>query len=199
MNYPKVAIVGRTNVGKSTLFNRLIESKHALVSNIPGTTRDRNIAPCHWRDSSFLLIDTGGLDVSYITGKAMTKNLLKKKQALAVIEKNIIKQTQIAVKQADLIIFVVDGSIGILPQDRTVLNFLRKHEKPFLLVANKVDNAKIRRHAVNMLTLGAGEPLLVSAASGVGCGDLLDEMVKNIPKKTREPEVSEILDPPSPE
>ncbi len=192
MNLPKVALVGRTNVGKSTLFNRLTESNKALVSDIAGTTRDRNIAQCLWTGLTFILIDTGGLDVSYLSATHTAKDLLKKKTTMAEIEKSIIKQTQIAVSQADLILFIIDADLGIMPEDRSVLHYLRKHEKPFILVANKADNDLIRSQVDKLKSLGAGTPMLVSGSNGVGCGDLLDEVIKkikNIEYSEPEPEI----------
>ncbi len=183
MNFPKVAIIGRTNVGKSTLFNKLIAENVALVSSIAGTTRDRNIKTCEWNGYTFELIDTGGLDISYLPENIMSKDLLQKKHFLLEIERDIVRQTQIAIRQADLILFVIDAQIGILQEDRSVLNFLRKHKKAFLLVANKVDNQLVRKESAELVKLGAGTPFLVSAATGVGSGDLLDEVVKHIKKR----------------
>jgi GTP-binding protein len=190
---PKVAIIGRTNVGKSTLFNRLISEKKALVSDMPGTTRDRNSALCTWRDFAFELIDTGGLDISYLSQKRIRKNLLSENlAALTDLEKDVIKQAQIGLKQADLVLFLIDGQAGILPEDRTVLHLLRKHEKPFLYVANKIDRPNLRKRASEFLGLGAGIPHLVSSRNGVGCGDLLDAIVEKLPKNSPPEEGDEI-------
>lgn len=180
MDYPKVAIVGRTNVGKSTLFNRLTETKQALISSLPGTTRDRNIQECFWAGHVFTLIDTGGLDVSYLPAKSISKSLLKKQPNLKDMEEQIIKQTQYAIRESDLVLFVVDASAGIQPEDRTIRNLLRKYQKPFLLLANKVDREEIRNKRHELLTLGAGTPFLISAATGVGCGDMLDAVLSHI-------------------
>lgn len=168
---PTVAIIGRTNVGKSTLFNCLIEKRKALVSEIPGTTRDRNYGVCSWRGKMFNLIDTGGL----------VRIELSKKQNKDIIEEKIIEQVRIALREADLILFVVDGQTAIFPQDKEVASLLRKEKKPTILVVNKTDNPRLRSGIdPNILRLGFENPFLVSALNSSGVGDLLDEVVKQL-------------------
>jgi len=164
----KVAIIGRANVGKSTLFNCLTEKNQAITSNIPGTTRDRNYAPVGWRDFVFELVDTGGLDI--VHDKAF--------------EQDVIKQATFALNEADLILFMVDAKNGLMPQDKPVASLLKKSRKQILLVANKVDGARIRQQLADFYRLGLGEPIPVSALSGAGTGDLLDEVVKNLKIKS---------------
>ncbi len=173
----KVAIIGRTNVGKSTLFNRLTETKRALVSNIPGTTRDRNYGECSWANKTFTLVDTGGLEK--IPTKIIKKPLA---QASEEIERKIIEQTLKEINEADLILFLIDAKDGVMPQEKEFANFIRKGQKKTLLVINKVDNNRIRRELdPEIYKLGLAKPNLVSATNGVGTGDLLDEITKNLP------------------
>jgi len=173
-SYPIVAIIGRINVGKSTLFNRLTEEKKALVSKIPGTTRDRNYGECFWRGRNFILIDTGGL-VKVESQKLKVKNIISFKEKIQ-------QQTKIAIKKADLILFVVDIQDGILSEDKQIANILRKSKKPVVLALNKADNIKLRNMAnePEFLKLGFGVPCPVSALNGIGTGDLLDEVVNKL-------------------
>ncbi|MEK7167826.1 MAG: ribosome biogenesis GTPase Der, partial [Patescibacteria group bacterium] len=168
---PQVAIVGRANVGKSTLFNRLIEKNKAIVSTISGTTRDLNIDQVNWRDHEFSLIDTGGLDVDYKNSN--------------IIDTNIVRQAKKTLKSSNLILFVVDIQSGIMPSDRDLARALVKEglkEKTFL-VANKADSLKWRQYSGDLYKLNLGEPLMVSAVNGSGTGDLLDEVVKRLPRR----------------
>jgi GTP-binding protein len=157
---PVIALVGRTNVGKSTLFNRLLEQRKAITSPIPGTTRDINFGHCHWRGKTFTVIDTAGLD---LTSKAATEMSLK-------------RQADMAMAKADVILLLVDVREGVMPQDRAFAAHLRKSGKRVMLIANKADNPKARRMAESSdwLKLGLGEPHPASAANGTGVGDLLD-------------------------
>lgn len=158
---PRVALVGRTNVGKSTLWNRLTESGRAIVSSSPHTTRDRNYAPVIWNGASFDLIDTGGMDTEK-----------------DVIGEGIRAQAEKAIKESDLVLFVVDARSGILPQDIELARHVRKLHKNIWLVANKVDTIRELSdgHAKHWQSLGFGEPRIVSAATSLGSGDLLDEV-----------------------
>ena len=165
-NLYKVAIVGRVNVGKSTLFNKLIANKKAITSNLAGTTRDRNYAVCSWRDMDFYLIDTGGLE----------------RQSKDEIDEQISEQAMIAIKEADLILFVVDTKNGIMPNDIELARMLKKYKTKTILVANKADNATLRQSVANFYKLNLDEPWPISAASGTGTGDLLDEVVINLKK-----------------
>lgn len=160
----KVCIIGRTNVGKSTLFNRLIDQQKAIVSKIAGTTRDRNYEKCFWRGETFDLIDTGGLQ--------KTKTI--------DIEKKVQEQTQVAIKEAALILFVVDVRDGLLPEDKEIAKNLRKLKTPIIVAVNKVDSNTLRKMTGDFFKLGLGEPMLISAVTGIGAGDLLDEIVKKL-------------------
>jgi GTP-binding protein len=165
----KVAIVGRVNVGKSTLFNKLISKPKAITSSVAGTTRDRNYAPCSWNGLDFDLIDTGGLD-----------------EVKDQIDEKINAQIDLALKEADLILFVVDTKSGIMPPDQTLLKSIKKYKKQVLLVANKTDTNRLRSQTAEFYKLNIGEPNMVSAANGVGTGDLLDKIVDTL-KKLKKP------------
>lgn len=165
---PKVAIIGRANVGKSTLFNKLTEQKKAIVSNISGTTRDRHYCNFLWRGANFTLIDTGGIDLVH-------------DQAFF---KDVIKQATFALKEADLILFMVDVKNGLMPQDKEVGKLLKKNKKPIILVANKADNLRLKKQVDEFYKLGLGEPVPISALNGSGTGDLLDVVVENLKLKT---------------
>ncbi len=159
---PVIALVGRTNVGKSTLFNRLLETRKAITSPVPGTTQDINFGHCHWRGKTFTIIDTAGLD---LTSKAATDASLK-------------RQADLAMTKADVILLIVDVRDGVMPQDRAFAAHLRKAGKRVMLVANKADNPGARRlaEAPDWMKLGMGKPHALSAANGTGVGDLLDEV-----------------------
>ncbi|MFA5128880.1 MAG: ribosome biogenesis GTPase Der [Patescibacteria group bacterium] len=162
-----VAIVGRANVGKSTLFNRLLERPKAIVSPLAGTTRDRNYGQARWRGRDFEVVDTGGLEAAeFFSG-------------------GIKKQVDIAIQKADLALFLVDLKDGLMPQDRAIAKFLKKLKKPVLLVGNKADTPKLFDEVENKewLKLTFGKPLAVSAANGAGTGDLLDKIFKFLKKE----------------
>jgi GTPase len=160
-----VAIVGRPNVGKSTLFNRLTESRHAIVDPTAGVTRDRHYGKAEWCGKEFSVIDTGG----YITGSE------------DVFEGEIRKQVQLAIEEANAIVFLVDVVDGITDMDKEVAEILRRVKKPVLLVANKVDNAARIADAAEFYALGLGEVFTISSVNGSGTGDFLDELVKVMP------------------
>lgn len=170
----KVVITGKVNVGKSTLFNRLIEEKKSIVSDEPGTTRDRIHGLCSWRGKSFELIDMAGLK--------------KQKGEIDLLEKEIQKQIELAIEEADLILFLLDVKKVISADDREMAQRLRKLKKPLVFVLNKVDSPREREiiERENFLKLGLGKPLAVSAANGSGLGDLLDEIINHI-KETSQP------------
>ncbi|MFA6918942.1 MAG: ribosome biogenesis GTPase Der [Patescibacteria group bacterium] len=171
---PKVALVGRANVGKSTLFNRLIEKSKALVSDVSGTTRDRNIDISKWQGREFELTDTGGLDID--------------KKHPGEIEKQVVAQANLAIKNSDLILFVVDIKAGILPSDKDLANALIKKglKNKIILVANKADSLKQRQLEGDLYKLNLGEPIMVSGANGSGCGDLMDLIMERLPaEKTK--------------
>jgi GTP-binding protein len=162
-----VAIVGRPNVGKSTLFNRLIKRREAIVDSVSGVTRDRNYGKSEWNGKEFSVIDTGG----YIKGSD------------DVFEAEIRKQVELAIDEADVIIFVVDVEEGITPMDDAVAKLLRKVTKPVLLAVNKVDNAMREKDAVEFYNLGLGEYYTFASISGSGTGDLMDALIDAFPEK----------------
>src|SRR3989339_463679 len=179
---PTVALIGRVNVGKSTLFNRIVGGRDAIVSPIPGTTRTRNIGLAIWRGKNFRLIDTGGLTF----------------HEDVPLEKEIIEQTHIALKEADIIVFVTDIRDGILLQEKNLTKtVLRKQKKPVILVANKADKSQemLSGYDPEWLRLGLGEPKMISAQTGGGVGDLLDEIYKLLKKIKVNPKVSEEFNP----
>jgi len=167
-----VAIVGRPNVGKSTFFNRLIKRREAIVDSVSGVTRDRNYGKSEWNGKEFSVIDTGG----YIKGSD------------DIFESEIRRQVELAIDEADAIIFVVDVEEGITPMDAEVAKLLRKVTKPILLAVNKVDNAMREKDAIEFYNLGLGDYFTIASISGSGTGELLDELVKVLPEL---PEVSE--------
>jgi GTP-binding protein len=183
MNKPIVALVGRPNVGKSTLFNRLTGERKAIVDDIPGTTRDRLMAEAEWTGRPFYVIDTGGIDPS-VGGRT----------PLSIGSANFIEeikaQAEIAIEDADTILFVVDAISGVTPADQEVAEILRRKQKtingelvpPILLVANKADSKTFREEVYQFYELGMGEPFAVSAVHGTGTGDLLDALVATFPE-----------------
>jgi GTPase len=185
---PLVVIFGRTNVGKSKLFNTLVEKKQAIVSDIPGTTRDSNSNTVHWDGFAFQLLDTGGI-INPNEGLLFNKNQ-RQKEFKSIDEINVKVQQQAVeyLKEADLVLFTVDNKVGIMPADRQMVGILRKNltgiiEDKIMLVANKVDSLAQAADAAEFNKLGLGEPILVSAATGSGTGDLLELIVKFLKKK----------------
>ena len=170
-----VAIVGRPNVGKSTLFNRLTQTRTAIVDPTSGTTRDRQYGKVEWNGKEFSVVDTGGWVVN----------------SDDVFEAEINKQVQLAIEQADEILFVVDALNGVTDLDDHVAEMLRRSRKPVLLVANKVDSNESLYNVPEFYSLGLGDPYPVSAVNGYGTGDLLDEVVKKLPEPEEEEEVLE--------
>ncbi|EZH73643.1 GTP-binding protein Der [Aquimarina atlantica] len=170
-----VAIVGRPNVGKSTFFNRLIQRREAIVDAVSGVTRDRHYGKSDWNGVEFSLIDTGG----YVVGSD------------DVFETEIDKQVELAIDEADAIIFMVDVESGITGMDQDVANLLRRVDKPVFLVVNKVDNGQRATNAVEFYNLGLGEYYTIASINGSGTGELLDELVKVLPEKN-EDESSEL-------
>ncbi len=172
---PVVAIVGRPNVGKSTLFNRLVGGRRAIVEDIPGTTRDRLYGEAEWRERVFTVVDTGGLDPRAEEGYS------------ALIR----EQVAIAVAEADIILFVVDANAGLTPADQEIADMLRRVAKPVILVANKADNERRREAAVEFFALGLGDPMPISAYHGQGIRELLEAVRPLLPPAAAEapPEV----------
>ena len=160
-----VAIVGQPNVGKSTLFNRLTKTRTAIVTDEPGTTRDRQYGKAEWNGVGFSVIDTGGWIV----------------RSDDVFEDEINKQVEIAIEEADLILFMVDTQVGLLETDEGVGRLLRRSNKPVILLANKADNFTMEAYAAEFYSLGLGDPMPISAINGSGTGDLLDKVVELLP------------------
>jgi GTP-binding protein len=165
MAKPIIAIVGRPNVGKSTLFNRIVGERISIVEDSPGITRDRIYSDAEWLNTNFTLIDTGGLEVSE------TDDILI----------NVQRQAEIAIQEADVILFVVDGREGVTGTDREIANFLRKTQKPVILVANKMENRFSIEYLSELYELGFNEPVPISSEHGLGIGDLLDLVIEKIP------------------
>ena len=174
---PVVAVVGRPNVGKSTLFNRFLGRRMAIVDDTPGVTRDRNFARAEWAGRNFFVVDTGGV----IEGSDEPLDRAVRDQALA------------AVQEADVILFVVDSRTGIHPLDEKLAEILRKSPQPVLLVVNKLDNLPRDQSHLDFWALGMGEPYPLSAISGKGSGDLLDAIVGNFPDTEEEEEDEGII------
>lgn len=165
-----VAIVGRPNVGKSTLFNRLTQSRRAIVSDVAGTTRDRQYGKCLWNGRQFSVVDTGGWVV----------------KSDDIFEDAIRKQVRVASDEADLVLFLVDVETGVTGWDEDVAQILRRARLPVILVVNKVDNNGMAYTAAEFYKLGLGDPVCISAATGGGTGDLLDLVVKKLPADNKE-------------
>jgi len=162
---PIVAIVGRQNVGKSTLLNRLVGKRIAIVSDMPGTTRDRIVANVSWKESEFVVVDTGGLEPVSGSGIAQEVN----------------QQVRTAIGEADIVVFLVDTKDGVTTVDLEIADLLRSSAKPLLLVANKADNNRLEAEAVEFFNLGLGEPLPVSAYHGRGIFELTDKIASLLP------------------
>ena len=170
MNIPVVALIGRPNVGKSALFNRIVGANAAIVSDEAGTTRDRHFARADWNGRAFWLVDTGGLT----------------DDSRVAMDLEIRRQVDVAIAEADLLLLMVDALAGLHPHDARVVELLRQAGKPWLLVANKVDDPRNVDY-FEFYNLGAGDPLPVSAINGRGSGDLLDAVVERFPATTEEP------------
>ncbi|CAJ1227731.1 ribosome biogenesis GTPase Der [Levilactobacillus zymae] len=170
MAYPVVAIVGRPNVGKSTLFNRIAGERISIVEDTPGVTRDRIYAPAEWLGTEFRMIDTGGIDMGdepFLT--------------------QITQQAEIAIDEADVIVFVVSAPEGITDADEKVAKILYRSKKPVILAVNKADNPEVRETIYDFYALGFGDPYPVSGVHGLGLGDLLDAVVKEFPAEDGAP------------
>ncbi|MGL5257397.1 MAG: ribosome biogenesis GTPase Der [Proteocatella sp.] len=163
---PIVAIVGRPNVGKSTLFNKLVGKRVSIVEDTPGVTRDRIYAEVEWLNKYFTVIDTGGIEP----------------KSDEIILSKMRQQAELAMETAHVILFVVDGKNGLTPQDREIAVMLRKTKKPLILVVNKVDNRDLPADFYDFYELGLGEPMPISGVNGLGIGDLLDEVVSHFPE-----------------
>lgn len=163
MAKPIVAFVGRPNVGKSTLFNRIAGKRISIVEDTPGVTRDRVYAEGDWLNYNFTMIDTGGIEP----------------ESSDIIVAQMRRQAQIAIETSDVIVFIVDGKEGLTGADQEVAQMLRKSKKPVVLVVNKVDSLKEEDNAYEFYNLGIGDPITISASQGLGLGDMLDRVVEN--------------------
>ncbi|MCL0100201.1 ribosome biogenesis GTPase Der [Peptococcaceae bacterium] len=180
MSKPIVAIVGRPNVGKSTLFNRIIKKRVAIVEDKPGITRDRLYFDAEWNGKEFTLVDTGGLEF----------------KSLSEFGEDVKLQAKAAIDEADVILFMVDAKEGLSPTDRDIAQTLRKTKKPVLLAANKIDGGKHyqldKTSYYDFYELAFGEPIPLSAAESINIGDLLDRVVELLPQKTDEPDIDAV-------
>ena len=163
MGKPIVAIVGRPNVGKSTLFNKLAGKRIAIVQDTPGVTRDRIYAEAEWLNHKFTMIDTGGIEP----------------ESQDIIVSQMRRQAQIAIEMASVIIFLVDGKEGLAPADEEVAQMLRKSKKPVVLVVNKIDKLRDENNGYEFYNLGIGEPVTISSSQALGLGDMLDRVVEH--------------------
>ena len=182
---PIVALVGRPNVGKSTLFNRLVGERLAIVDDTPGTTRDRMFGEAEWNGRSFNIVDTGGIDPTY--GGRTPLSI-----GSADFIQDIRRQAQVAIQEADAILFITEGESGVTEPDREVAEILRRSQKrmsdgkylpPIFVVVNKCENRERRDQVAEFYELGLGEPFPVSALHGTGTGDMLDALVESLPPK----------------
>lgn len=165
MEKPIVSIIGAPNVGKSTLFNKIVGKKISITEDTPGVTRDRINADASWLNKHFLLVDTGGLDF----------------KDTDVFKVNIKEQVNLALDMSDVIIFLTDGVLGVTPTDREISNFLRKSNKKIILAINKFDSKQTKENYYDFFELGFDNPILISSEQGTGVGDLLDEVIKGFP------------------
>lgn len=177
MGKPIVAVVGRPNVGKSTLFNKIAGKRISIVENIPGVTRDRVYAEAEWLKYNFTIIDTGGIEP----------------ESSDIILSQMRRQAQIAIDTANVIVFIVDGKEGLTGADAEVAQMLRKSKKPIVLVVNKIDSMKEEDNAFEFYNLGIGEPVTISASQGLGLGDMLDRIVSHFPNDTSKDEDDEYI------
>lgn len=195
MQKPVIVLVGRPNVGKSTLFNRLVGERLAIIDNVPGTTRDRLVAEGDWAGHDFFVVDTGGIDPS----KRRAQQPLSIGSADFVTD--IREQAEVAMEEADVILFLVDAIDGVTQADREVIDILRRRQKvldgknppPILLVVNKADSDTLRLNAMDFYTLGLGDPWPISAIHGTGTGDLLDEVVAHFPEPVQDDELDKTI------
>jgi GTP-binding protein len=177
MSKPIVAIIGRQNVGKSTLLNRLAGKPIAIVEDMPGTTRDRLFADVSWQGVEFTLVDTGGLEV----------------RPRSSIARGVREQVEVAIAEADIIIFMVDIKDGVVPSDLEIAEMLRGSSKPIILAANKADNPRLESEAVEFYQLGLGEPFAISAYHGRGTAELLDKVISLLPPPSAVEAEAEIM------
>jgi GTP-binding protein len=169
-NLPLIAIIGRPNVGKSTLFNRIVGWKNAIVDDRPGVTRDRNMCQAQWLDHNFIIMDTGGIEI----------------ESDEPMSSKVKTQVLIGIEMADLIIFMCDAKTGLHAEDSNIADLLRKHKIPVILAINKADSDNLELNSYEFFKLSLGEPFSFSAEHGRGIGDFLDELVQRLPQKAQE-------------
>lgn len=192
---PVIVLVGRPNVGKSTLFNRLVEQRLAIIDDVPGTTRDRLVAEGDWAGYDFFVVDTGGIDPTKQRGQT----------PLSIDSANFVDdiraQAEVAMEEADVIIMVVDSQDGVTQADEELTQLLRRRQKkvdglpfpPILLAANKAESETARLHALDFYSLGLGESYPISAIHGIGTGDLLDAAIAHFPEPVNDDEVDQTI------
>lgn len=168
MSKPIIAIIGAPNVGKSTVFNRIVGTRHSIVDDQPGVTRDRIYASGEWLDRHFDLVDTGGIEI-----------------ANRPFQTQIREQVMLAINEADIIVFICDGKLGVNKDDMLVAKMLRKTKKPIILAVNKIDDNHMISNIADFYRLGLGEPLAISGAHGIGIGDLLDKIISYFPENDK--------------
>jgi GTP-binding protein len=176
---PTVVIVGRPNVGKSTLMNRIVGRREAIVEERPGVTRDRKVIEAEWRGRDFLLVDTGG----WMPGGTE-------------LDKKVSRQSEVAIRDAHVVLFVLDSTVGVTDEDAGVADLLRRLDRPIIVIANKVDHTRHEAAIWDLMSLGLGEPVPISALHGRGTGDLLDLIHDAFPP---EAEVEEVESDDSPQ
>jgi GTP-binding protein len=209
MTKPIVALVGRPNVGKSTLFNRIVGRRIAIVEDLPGTTRDRLYGDAEWGGVDFVVVDTGGLEVTGGSQGTRAGGSIPAKRSKAAPDKSrpstgytvgvesglfleeIRGQAQIAIAEADVVVFLVDAEAGLTAGDQEAADVLRRSDKPVILAANKADNARRRADAVEFYALGLGDPIPISALHGHATGDLLEAIIESLPPSEEEEEEDE--------
>lgn len=168
MSKPIIAIIGAPNVGKSTVFNRIVGTRHSIVDDQPGVTRDRIYASGEWLDRHFDLVDTGGIEI-----------------ANRPFQTQIREQVMLAIDEADIIVFICDGKLGVNKDDMLVAQMLRKTKKPIILAVNKIDDNHMISNIADFYKLGLGDPLAISGAHGIGIGDLLDKIISYFPENDK--------------
>jgi GTP-binding protein len=202
---PIVALVGRPNVGKSTLFNRLVGQRKAIIEDLAGTTRDRLYGDADWGGRDFIIVDTGGLELGQLApepdpvqarpGETGAETVgFRAGVSSRLFFEEIRQQAEIAIAEAEVIVFLVDAESGLTAADEDIANLLRRSDRPVLLVVNKADNQSRRQNAVEFYAVGLGDPIPVSALHGTGTGDLLDAIIESLPEgKPAEEEEDEAI------
>jgi len=190
---PIVALVGRPNVGKSTFFNRLVGQRKAIVEDLAGTTRDRLYGDADWGGRDFVVVDTGGLELNPGSPSPDEKTGYQVGVSSRLFLKEIRAQVEIAMAEAEVIVFLVDAEAGITSADEDIAGLLRRTDRPVLVAVNKADNKKRREEAVDFYALGLGEPIPISALHGTGTGDVLDAVVESLPPGDEEEEDDEAV------